>query len=267
VQLLERLRPTLPAPADLPAWVPHLCQAVHDGLGGKLSEEQVAKCRAEAARFTSKQVDIGHFLELRLGVCRHRAYLLHHLAEALGLQVLTHRGTVPNGRHAWNEIRIDGKRIFVDSMLNLVLGDARRAEHACGYEASRVVSLAPEDREDRSMVAVLGEVETPSSEFRLDYEVRKAPSGEEVVMLIYPQSDMLQTRFLYTHVRVKDADKAPSSPLFDLQSPLSHRIYVIIGDFADHLMDSVDAQELAGLHDELTACKKRIGEIGRLVDR
>jgi hypothetical protein len=180
-------------------------------------------------------------------VCRHRAFLFHHLAEALGLAVLTHRGSVPGGRHAWNELRIEGRRIFVDATLDLVFGDARRAEHARGYQASQALPVATQNKRDPSMMLVLGEIEPQCDDIHLDYELRKAPSGEEVVMLIYPERDLRDTRYLYSHVRTWSSRVDWRLPLFDMPAPITKRVYTINGDFADPLMDGAEPGMLGGL--------------------
>ena len=241
-------------------WPDALCHAVSAALGGEPDRDMVRVCEAECSAYSGREIDIDHFLTIGVGVCRHRAFLLHHLAESLGIPVSTHRGRAIGGRHAWNEIRIGGRRAFVDAMAGLVMGDTRRAERSLGYEASCIMQPAGITDDELSRLVQLDEFRSTATEFRFEYEIRKAPSGKEALLVVYPEND-LDAHYLYAHLRLPE----DLSAIFGFGPLVSHRVYSVRGDFAHFLMDGLDRQAVEKLHSTLAACRRTVEGIENLV--
>ena len=119
------------------ARVDYLHALVYRTLGGLLDRAKLDACLAWCGAQANRAVPIGALIRMGAGACRHRAFLFFHLARRLGLGVELCRGAVPQGRHAWNVVRVDGRRVFVDTAFGLVIDDARAAEEAHGYVPSR----------------------------------------------------------------------------------------------------------------------------------
>jgi pSer/pThr/pTyr-binding forkhead associated (FHA) protein len=220
--------------------VGYLTDLVYRTLGGRLDAQQVRACQAMCAPYVGKPMRIGLLVEASLGVCRHRAFLFFHLARALGLRAEIFRGAVPDGRHAWNEVRIDERRVFVDASLGVALDGAAEVEQAYGYLASRH-RLGP-TAGATARVLVRGEggeerVALPP----LRHELRKVPGDEEAVLLIYPSSALPDVRFLHVHLRAAGAD---AGALFPMPRFVAARVFSVFGDEAHHLMDAVDLEEV-----------------------
>jgi hypothetical protein len=222
--------------------VTYLTQLVYRTLGGHLKPAQLQACMAACAAFTGKRMPIGELIRLGSGVCRHRAFLFFHLARKLALRAEIFRGAVPDGRHAWNEVRIGTERVFVDASLGVVLDGAHEAEQAYGYTPSRYNIPRRAGDPEASRVLVVGEggeerIALPT--FR--HELRKVPGDEEAVLLLYPESALPEVRFLHVHLRAG----AEGASMFALPPFLSARVFAVVGDEAHHLMDAIDPRETA----------------------
>jgi adenylate cyclase len=219
---------------------------VYDALGGRLGSEGIEACRAMCSAYAGRPLPIGELLRVRAGVCRHRAFLFFHLARRLGLSVSLYRGSVPGGRHAWNEVRVGGRRIFADPSLGVVLEDAASAEKAYGYAASRFDIGSPFGARGESHVVVAGAEGGASAEIDLPifrHELRKVPGDEEAVLLLYPDRDLPDVRYLHVHFVV-----GPEAiGMFRLDPFVSARVFAIVGDEAHRTMDAVDEDALARL--------------------
>lgn len=75
---------------------------------------------AWGASRVGKEVLLGEVGQLGGGVCRHRSLLFKVLADEAGLTTDLVRGTLKftggQGRHAWNEVLINGRKVVVDIM-------------------------------------------------------------------------------------------------------------------------------------------------------
>ena len=198
---------------------------------------------AWCASLEGRPVPIGALIALAAGTCRHRAFLFFHLARRLGLRVEFYRGTVDDSRHAWNVVRIGDERVFVDTTLGVVLDNARDAEEAYGYHASRYDRPRPEAPPLEGRV-VTGEGDEAQSEpFHVRYELRKVPGDEEAVLLLYPEGEMPEVRYLHVHLRIEPSVTA----MFAIDPFVSARLYAIVGDEAHYRMDAFDRDVLASL--------------------
>lgn len=193
----------------------------------------MAWCASQEGR----PVPIGALITMAAGTCRHRAFLFFHLARRLGLRVEFYRGTVDDSRHAWNVVRIGDARVFVDTTLGVVLDNARDAEEAYGYHASRHDRPRPEEPRPLGRRVVTGEGDEAQIEaFHVRHELRKVPGNEEAVLLLYPEGEMPEVRYLHVHLCIE-----PSvATMFAIDPFVSTRIYAIVGDEAHHRMDALD---------------------------
>jgi pSer/pThr/pTyr-binding forkhead associated (FHA) protein len=217
--------------------VTYLTGVVYRTLGGRLTQAHQDACLDACRAFTGRRMPIGELIRLGKGVCRHRAFLFFHLARKLGLRVEIFRGAVADGRHAWNEVRIGNSRVFVDASLGVVLDGAQEAELAYGYRASRFPLQRPGGDPDSTRALVVGEaaeerVAMPT--FR--HELRKVPSDEEAVLLLYPEGALPEVRFLHVHLRAGP----DGASMFALPEFLSARVFAVVGDEAHHLLDAID---------------------------
>jgi transglutaminase-like putative cysteine protease len=236
--------------------VRYLNDLVFRALGGRLSADRLEACRATCAAHAGRPLPIGELLRIGAGVCRHRASLFLYLARHLGLHASLYRGAVPGGRHAWNEVRIGPKRVFADPSLGVVLEDALGAEQAYGYAASRFDLPPARELLRQSRVLVLGGPEGEAAQVELPHfrhELRKVPGDEEAVLLLYPERDLPDVRYLYVHLVVG----LDAVAMFRLDPFVTARVFSIVGDEAHRLMDAVDDDALARLRTAFAALAGR----------
>src|SRR5262249_41689064 len=81
-----------------------------------------------------------------------------------------------------------------------------------------------------------GRVEVP----RIRHELRKVPGDEEAVLLLYPEEELPEIRYLYVHLHVGRS----TASMFAMDSFVSARIFAIVGDEAHHLTDAIDGEML-----------------------
>lgn len=219
------------------ALVERLTDLVYRALGGLLPQRRIDACIAWCAEQRDRPVPIGELIRMGAGVCRHRAFLFFHLAQRLGLRAELYRGTVADSRHAWNVVRVEGQRVFVDATLNVVLDHPRDAEEAYGYQASRHYALRPSAPLPQGHLVVASEGDGEQVEvFHFHHEIRKVPGDEEAVLLLYPEGEMPAVRYLHVHVRLG----APAVAMFAMDPFVSARVFSIVGDEAHHRMDALD---------------------------
>ena len=187
---------------------------------------------------------IGEIIRIGAGSCRHRAFLFFHLARRLGLRVELYRGSVADSRHAWNVVRVGGQRVFVDATLNVVLDNARDAEEAYGYHASRhdVPQPPAMPPQGELWVAREGRVEQVER-FHFRHELRKVPGDEEAVLLLYPEGEAPDVRYLHVQVQVG----AAAAAMFAIDPFASARVFSILGDEAHYRIDALDRDGAARL--------------------
>ena len=222
--------------------VGYLAGLVYRALGGRQTPAVQEKCLEACRPYTGRRMPIGALIRIGAGVCRHRAFLFFHLARKLGLRVEMFRGAVPDGRHAWNEVRIGAERVFVDASLGVVMDGAQEAEQALGYAASRFNVPHPTGDAEANRVLVVGDgigehISLPT--FR--HELRKVPGDEEAVLLLYPESELPEVRFLHVHLRAGPE----GASMFALPPFISARVFAIVGDEAHHLMDAMEPAAIA----------------------
>ena len=220
-----------------------LASLVYTTLGGLLPTNKLQACMDWCASLEGRPVPIGALIALAAGTCRHRAFLFFHLARRLGLRVEFYRGSVDDSRHAWNVVRIGDERVFVDTTLGVVLDNARDAEEAYGYHASRHDRLSPEAT-PLAVHVVTGEGDEARIEpVHVRYEIRKVPGDEEAVLLLYPKGEMPEVRYLHVHLRIE-----PSvTTMFAIDPFISARLYAIVGDEAHYRMDALERDVLAAI--------------------
>jgi hypothetical protein len=228
-----------------PERVRFVSELVYRTLGGILTRERRAACDALCEAYAGRAMRIGEIIRLGAGVCRHRAFLFFHLARRLGLGVELYRGAVPGGRHAWNVVRVGGTRVFVDTTENVVLDDAREAEQAWGFQASRHDLLHIDHTMDPGRIVRAGDDEGRIEIPRFRHELRKVPGDEEAVLLLYPEEDLPEVRFLHVHFHAG----RPTASMFAMDPFVSARIFSIVGDEAHHLTDAIDRDLLARMRD------------------
>ena len=219
------------------ALVERLTDLVYRTLGGLLPQRRIDACLSWCAAQRERPVRIGELIRMGAGVCRHRAFLFFHLAQRLGLRAELYRGSVADSRHAWNVVRVEGQRVFVDATLNLVLDHPRDAEEAHGYQASRHYAPRPDAPLPQGHLVVASDSDDEQVEvFRFRHEIRKVPGDEEAVLLLYPEGEMPAVRYLHVHLRIGAAAVA----MFALDPFVSARVFSIVGDEAHHRMDALD---------------------------
>ena len=226
------------------ARVEGVTELVYHALGGLLSKDRLDDCLAWCAAQNGQPVPIGELIQRRAGSCRHRAFLFFHLAQRLGLRAELYRGAVSDERHAWNVVRVGDQRVFVDATLNVVLDDARDAEEAYGYQASRHDVAQPGATPPQGRLVVTSEDDVEQVKvFHFRHELRKVPGDEEAVLLLYPEDEVPAVRYLHVQVQLDAAAVA----LFAIDPFVSARVFAIVGDEAHHRMDALDRDAVAAL--------------------